>query len=460
MSKKRITIVAIVLFLLIGLTIFTFANKNEDEKLDEGNKTKTEIKKEEEKEDELLTSVEEETITEEPKVEKTYNKPTTAKEVINQIVETVKEVAAGKEEDEYYLKALTAVVSAESTVDDTSYEAAKELVEKVKNTTKKESLSKRLAEVKKALDVKALVDELAEKVENASTKEEINSARSFRTDNAVASKVEELMAGSTKEELTAKLTELAEILDDETAPVLNIEDGKYYNKPVINANDTNEFELILTKEGNEGAAISNDTEVTEEGNYTLRAIDKAFNEVTATFTVDNTAPEFIGTNNKYYNKNVNSVDYEITTNAPTDKDFAIKEENMDEVVINDNSYEVTEAPTTFTEEGTYTLTAKDKAGNVSDPFKFTIDRTAPTATITSTDVSEGTTKKYLVTITTSEPISIINNTIEDCTEKWTQDPSNPTVYTRLYENPTNNSRAVIITDLAGNTSGQLNYHLW
>ena len=452
MSKNRITLVAIVLLLLTGFIVFSFTRNDADEKL-EGNENKTEIKKEEEKEEETLTAVEDEVVSEEPVESSVKNTNNDVGEVINQIVETVKSVASG-EEDSSYLKALTAVISAENTIDDTSYDAAKELVAKVKDSTKKQSLNERLAEVKNAIDVTALVKNLEEKVSSIATAEDINTSKEYRDSNSIQAKITAVTLKSVKDDLNKRLKAVNKILNDVNAPVLNVEDGKFYNSLTITATDDNEFELILSKDGSEGLTISNNSSVTEEGAYTLKAIDKAFNEVTVAFTIDKTAPVIIGTaNNQNYNRDVT---YEVTTQDTTQKDFAIEEENMGEVIVNGTSYDSESAPTKFTSDGNYEIKAKDKAGNESETLTFTIDK-IPTATFESVYQEDGENSGYLVTMTTSEPISAINNHPTE----WHK--VNDTTYTRLFvgnKNTLNRVRSLIITDLTGNQSGQLNYELW
>lgn len=476
MSKKRITIVAIVLFLLIGLTIFTFANKGEDDKLDGKKENKTEIKKEEDdEENDVLTPIttDEKVSYNETKEESTPVSTVStvntnnAGNVIAEIVKTVAEVAKG-EEDDGYLKALTAVVSAENTINNDSYEKAKQLVDKVTNESKKENLNARLDEVKKAIDADLLLQGLEDMVNSINSKEDLDAAREYRNENKVNDVVNEINLDSAKEDLEKRLEELSKLLDDLEAPRLSVENNKFYNEDVvITGEDVNEFTLSISKDAGEYSQINNNTTIEEEGVYILTAVDKAFNEVTVTFTIDKTAPVIIGTeDNKYYNKDVT---YEVTTNDETEKDFAIKEKNPKEITIGkekteteeakSDTYDVTdnetELPTTITEEGTYTIKAKDEAGNESVTLTFTIDKTRPTATLNSENQSAFGSTKYVVTMETSEPISSINNHFEE----WTK--IDDTHYTRVFEgNNVRRSHSLKITDLAGNVSHTIYYNLW
>ena len=518
MSKKRITVVVIVLFLLIGLTVFTFANKSEDEKLDSNKENKTEIKKEEEKEDEVITEVEPLTYVED-NTKKNDDKVTyvnsNTKEVVADVIKTVTEVLTG-EEDDTYLKALTAVISAENTVDSNSYDAAKNLVEKVSNNSKKTDLAQRLEEVRKALNVKELVDNLEEMINNAAIKEDIDSARSFIEDNKLGTKVEELTLKETKEELQARLNDIIKVLNDTKAPIFNIKNNEIFNTDVVVKvidEDENSFNLILSKDGSEGFDFANEDTVTEEGVYTLKAIDKAYNESIVKFIIDKTAPiannslsttnktnkdvvvtlstseeintpdgwvmvdnttftkvytknvdeiltisdlagnttdvriivnnidkevpSFIGVeDNHYYNKDVT---YEVTSNDTTDKDFAIKEDNLESVEVDNNSYKKENVPLTITEEGTHTIKVKDEAGNESVTLTFTIDKTLPSATTSQSTTSL---TSRLVTLTASE--SIITP------EGWTK--VNDTTFTKNYSLIETGWHDVKITDLAGNSS--------
>lgn len=372
MSKKKI-IIALVIFIFLGLTIFTFANPAEDENQNlDGNNDNNNI----------------EEVNKDNNDANGSNNNIANSDNKNNIVQPV-----GSIDNDSYDAALKAVVSAEEKIENNSYNEALALVDKVTNEEQKSELNKRLDEVKKGIDVKALVETLETKTTSASNKIDITDARNYRTDEKIESLVASLTNETLKNALQSKIVVLSKLLDDTTNPIVNIEDEAMLSKnTTIIVEDDNEVIIKLSKNNEENVEIENNTEVTE-GSYTLTVIDSAFNEITISFTIDATAPVIFGVeNNKVY------------------KEATIKvtDEYLESVVVNElDEEELLTSSKLFNIEGTYTVIAKDEAGN-STTVTFTIDRTKPVIT----GVTDGSYYNYDVT-----PI-ITDNNLKNATLKF------------------------------------------
>lgn len=137
---------------------------------------------------------------------------------------------------------------------------------------------------------------------------------------------------------------------DTIAPVISgATEGRSY-KPGIELTSNEGVLLLNGKEFNSGAKVS------IEGDYTLKAEDNAGNVSEIKFNIDGTPPVISEVeNNKYYNKSV-TPKYNEGTATINGKPFKSGDE--------------------ITDEGTYTIIATDRAGNVST-VTFVIDKTPP-----------------------------------------------------------------------------------
>lgn len=205
-------------------------------------------------------------------------------------------------------------------------------------------------------------------VKNAKNKDELDLARSYRTLSDIINKVNKLTNESVKNELQKELEQLSLLLDDIVPPSVNIEDGAILSKKTtVIVTDHNEVVIKLKKDNGEFTTITNNYLIEEEGVYELVVVDAAFNEITIKFTVDLVAP-IIYIERTYYNTDVNVVISDLT--------FAYAEVKKD----NDEPINKHEATFTLTEEGSYTLTAFDKAGH-GNTISFVIDKTSPVITL-------------------------------------------------------------------------------
>lgn len=215
------------------------------------------------------------------------------------------------------------------------------------------------------VDYKALLDELANMVETATNKEDLAEAEQFRKDNNIT---EENVAALDDDAASETYDEIIAILTDNASPVVTPDDlnGSFTNKDsvAVEITDTTDVSYTLTINGEEvtDADLAN---LTEEGNYELTVTDSAFNSTTITFTVDRTNPVFTGIQNGHQ--------YQEVTLGLTEKNIAeIEIYNRDL----DKYYEFEEGMV-LDEDGTYTAVATDKAGNTTGTVYFEVDGTAP-----------------------------------------------------------------------------------
>ena len=351
-GKKKYCV--LVLFLLLTLMIFAFANQIvEDGKEFQDNSN-----------DETEQVEKPEVIVETNKNDNNYIP------VVRPPQPVQNETTTEDKEDEIdttYEDALEAVEYAEATYKAEDVEKAKELVNKVTDTTKKGELEDRLAEVEAGIEVMELIEELEYQVGKATEREDIVSAKDYRDENEVAKKLEALTNEDVKEALQERLDKVNEYLDDETAPKVNINDKDVFTEDVeIIVEDENDVTITLTKDGEE---LEDTSKTSGDGIYTLTVVDKAFNETKVTFIVDGTNPVFKGlTNGKHYDE------FEVNVEDTSKVTIMISKDGETEVAIENN--------TTVTEEGTYKITATDEAGNTTTIW-VAIDKTAPTIDRTS-----------------------------------------------------------------------------
>ena len=351
-GKKKYFV--LVLFLLLTLMIFAFANPSvEDGKEFQDNSN-----------DETEKVEKPEVIVDTNKNDNNYIP------VVRPTQPVQNETTTEDKEDEIdttYEDALEAVEYAEATYKAEDVEKAKELVNKVTDTTKKGELEDRLAEVEAGIEVMELIEELEYQVGKATEREDIVTAKDYRDENEVAKKLEALTNEDVKEALQERLDKVNEYLDDETAPKVNINDNDVFTEDVeIIVEDENDVTITLTKDGEE---LEDTSKTSGDGIYTLTVVDKAFNETKVTFIVDGTNPVFKGlTNGKHYDE------FEVNVEDTSKVTIMISKDGETEVAIENN--------TTVTEEGTYKITATDEAGNTTTIW-VAIDKTAPTIDRTS-----------------------------------------------------------------------------
>ncbi len=156
---------------------------------------------------------------------------------------------------------------------------------------------------------------------------------------------------------------------DKTSPVLtgNLNGGAFISGSFISSSDTLTFtvseenlkEILLNGESVDLTLLN--VELLEEKTHILVVTDLAGNMASAEFTIDNTAPNF--TLKEFYNAN------DIIL-------LSIVEKNLDRVTLDGGVTTITSWQGSALPEGTHTVVAYDKAGNVAEK-SFIIDKTAP-----------------------------------------------------------------------------------
>ncbi|WP_274310208.1 S-layer homology domain-containing protein [Solibacillus daqui] len=192
---------------------------------------------------------------------------------------------------------------------------------------------------------------------------------------------------------------------DKTAPIIKgVSDGKSYNSKVTVG--FNEGTATLN-----GAAFAKDTEINQDGAYTLVVTDEAGNVTTVSFEIDKTAPIVKGVSDgKSYNSKV-TVGFNEGTATLNGAAFA-KDTEIDQ-------------------DGAYTLVVTDEAGNVTT-VSFEIDKTAPIVM----GVSDGKSYNSKVTVGFNEGTATLNGA----------------AFTKDTDIDRDGAYTLVVTDKAGNVT--------
>ena len=423
-GKKKY--IAIVLFLLIGLTIFTFANPVEEKDLKKEGKdgnSKTEVVEKEDKDK-----------TDDTSNSSTDNTDTTTNNTIpvantNNGGTGLTGNSGSNQEDNGYDKALAAVQVAESSLKANDVATAKDLVSKVTDQNQKTELTERINVVEEAIKAIELVDQLEKLVNESTSLSEMNIARDYRDNEEIVAIVSALKNTAVKETLTNRLNTLAKVLDDNNQPVITgVENNEITKEDVtLTVEDDNEVTITVTLNGSE---IAYQDIFKEEGVYTVTAVDAAFNSQTIKFTIDKTAP---------------TATLSIRTTEPTNKNLIVTLKTSEAIKTPKGWTKVSDTIYTkkYTRNTTEEVEIEDLAGNKSTvKIEITnIDKTAPTAEVIYS-TTEPTNKNITVTLKTSEAVTLSNE------GSWRK--VSDTEFRKVF--PANTTQEVEMTDKAGNKS--------
>lgn len=407
MDKKKIGLIAIVLFLIIGLGSFVFANPDNQENLKEGGTEEREgqgtdrDKKTNESDTNDSESSDGNVLTNDFNSQNN-NQNNITRNSLGRIVDNTEGTGfttgpSGNNNTEvevtydYYADALKAVENAESSLVQGDVDYATSLVDKVTNQSQKDELTNRLEAVQDIIDVTSLMERLENMVTNSTNRNGIVESINYRNDKKIEELVNNLKDGSSKDNLESRLETVNKILNDNESPVISgIENNSFTKKDVsLTITDSNEVTTTVTLNGKE---IDYTDKFTEEGTYNITVVDAAFNETTLTFTIDKTKPVVEGVEDgKYYN-----TDVVITINDANPGTIHLKKDGI--LVKPFNSGD------TIKEEGTYTVVVTDKASNKSKEITFVIDKTAPEVLTLTQKYENKQGGRIKVTITTSEEI--------------------------------------------------------
>ena len=235
------------------------------------------------------------------------------------------------------------------------------------------------------IDWASLLNELAQMVNTAEDRKDIEAAIEFRKNNNITAENIESLGETALDSLKT----VNAILDDETAPAIEPDlDGKFFKEVSISINDDTKYTFVLERlDGEsipEGTTLDN---INLEGEYKLTAVDAAFNETVVTFTIDRNETEETKTTMDVNNAtHFDSIEDAVAT---------ITDLSLDKVVVENQD---TKESVTFvaengnveiklTEEATYKLTAYDKAGNETT-YWLAVDETDPTIFFTDSEGNE------------------------------------------------------------------------
>lgn len=361
MNKKRIGLIAIILFLVVGLGSFVFANPDSEKELER-------IDKEEvEKENKNKKDLSDDEVVQDELVNETNN-------VVGNVIfntnnnDTNNNFAIDTPNNNYdnsYEKALEAVKKAEKTFLQGDVDTADSLVSVVSDPNLKEELIVRLEEVQKTIDTEKILKKLEEKVEKSESKEDINDSRDYRETSKIVELISKVVNNIKKEELSNRLSVVSKILDDNQSPVIEgILNNSYTNESVSLkiSDETNVYKIVTLN----GKKINFEDIFSKEGTYKVTVRDEAYNESIITFIVDKTAPKFVNLKNGVYYQD----DIKVT----------VLDDNLDKITakVYIDNYKVVqiENNSKLTKESIYYLTAVDKAGNTTSIY-VAVDKTNP-----------------------------------------------------------------------------------
>lgn len=401
MKNKKI-IFAIILFLFIGLTVFTFAQAPENEVLDDGTGNGTEVEQgggtttDDDLTDDDLADEEEpnEEVSGSETDDNDYLAGNTGDSNNNGNTSGNNGTSGGsgnggnngssdnqgnsnqdnddndnnnEEQDNSYDEALKAVEKAEESHSQTDVDYAQKLVDAL---TDKGDLQNRLDAVQAIIDAEAIIARLENKLDDAANRTDVLAVKTDRDESKVKDLLNQITDEETLKELTDRLNDVSKVVEDNEAPQISGVNGEYTKEDVtITATDAAGNALVATMDGK---TYTLGTAITTDGTYTVIVRDAAYNEATATFTIDKTAPVIA--------IDEEGLEIDGVMNYGGDVTPEITEANIDTVVLTKNGETITyNQGDAIREDGTYVLTVTDKTEH-SVSLTFVIDASSPVGT--------------------------------------------------------------------------------
>lgn len=136
-------------------------------------------------------------------------------------------------------------------------------------------------------EARRIIEELENRVNAMQNKDDSKDAVDYRTDTDIIDMVNNLPDGTVKDELKDRLDAINKVLDDTMPPVITGINNNDVTKEnvTINVTDDNDVTITATLDGEK---IEFTTPLTEEGHYVVTVTDKNFNTTTVKFTIDTT----------------------------------------------------------------------------------------------------------------------------------------------------------------------------
>ena len=337
MDKKKIALIVVVLFLLIGLGSFVFANPDQDNNL-EG-----------------------------PGVSEDGGSGDG--EAIDGTTPTATPTEEGNGQTTLGINPVTTIGNG-GTGTGTNGSDSTEVTGGIGNT-----------EMSAYEDAAKIVAELENKVASMTNRDESNAAIDYRTDTDIMNIVNGLPDGEEKDQLLDRLATINKVLDDTKKPVISGIDNGDVTKENVTINVTDDNDVVITATL-DGEAIDFTTPLTEEGKYVVIVTDKNFNSSTVEFTIDKHAPEITAKEESVgsFEKNVfSNVSFKLHDNVGVS---AYKINNGEYIPVtvspwSDANYDNIKNQLVY---GTNTITLKDVAGNEAT-YEFVYDNQNPTITV-------------------------------------------------------------------------------
>ena len=220
------------------------------------------------------------------------------------------------------------------------------------------------------VNYKELLDQLAKMVDDAKDKDDLTLAEKFRKDNNVTEANIDALKDADASETFA---EIMAILTDSESPVItpaNLNDNYFKEAVKVTITDDTKTAYTITLNGNDVTDSVDLANLTDEGTYVLTVKDAAFNETVVTFAVDKTNPVLL----------VNGEEVEDGETIYVNKNaiLTVDETNLESFTSNgnDRTENVLNGSWTAQNAGTYNIVVTDKAGNETS-YTIIVDKTAP-----------------------------------------------------------------------------------
>ena len=272
--------------------------------------------------------------------------------------------------------------------------------------------------------------EAADNISDEISQEQVTNDYEPKEETGISSneKTQKLVVTAAETQLASAITtsETASTPTEKTPVVVNVSDNSYFKEPVVLKIDGENYSATITDSNGNVSKYEGNATLSEDGKYSLTIKESDGKETTITFVIDKTNPVITGVEDgKTYNSEVTPI---------------IEEPNIEKVTLTkDNSSVEYKSGDTITEDGTYTLTVEDKAGN-SASVTFSIDTTAPELTVKK-NITSMTKKSVTVTITANEEILLPNS-------DWKYVDDTKTIIKKVYRQ--NIEEDVVVKDLYNN----------
>lgn len=218
------------------------------------------------------------------------------------------------------------------------------------------------------VNYKELLDQLAKMVDEASDKDALALAEEFRKDNNITEGNIDALGDATASET---FDEIMAILTDNESPVItpaNLNDNYFKEAVKVTITDDTKTAYTITLNGNDVTDSVDLANLTDEGTYVLTVKDAAFNETVVTFAVDRTNPVLL----------VNGEEVEDGETIYVNKNaiLTVDETNLESFTSNgsDRTENVLNGSWTAQKDGTYNIVVTDKAGNETT-YTIVVDKT-------------------------------------------------------------------------------------